>query len=110
MSLNTDFQFYAVVIEVAGERITAERSLSEMTFDKIVSDIADGQLEDVLSVFEFNPAEGWCNDVTADVMAAAMPERDAQGRRSSARFNPYRGPNSEHRIGAFEAGVGRFAA
>jgi hypothetical protein len=79
MLLNNDFQFYAVVCDLDGDDYTPERSLSEMSYDKIVADIADGQLENVKAVFEFNPAEGWCNDVTADVMAAAFPEQDEEG-------------------------------
>ncbi|MFN3247722.1 hypothetical protein [Roseibium album] len=95
MSPNTDFQFYAVVIEVAGECVTAERALSEMSFDKIVADIAGGQLEDVKAVFEFNPAEGWSNDVTAEIMEAAFPEQDDED------FSDY----SADRITADMAGI-----
>ncbi|MEQ9277766.1 hypothetical protein [Roseibium album] len=94
MSLNNDFQFYTVVCDLDGH-YTPERPLSEMTFDKIVSDIADGQLERVVSVFEFNPAEGWSNDVTADVMAAAIPEQEEED------FSDY----SADRITADLAGV-----
>lgn len=74
-----DFQFFTVVCETAGTLHTAELELDEMTFGKVVEAIAAGQVENVKAVYEFNPAEGWSNDVTADVMAAAFPEQDEDG-------------------------------
>jgi hypothetical protein len=103
MKLNLDRSVFSVIASLNGEAYTVERDMSEMTFSKIVEDIQNGQLEDVIAVIEFNPAEGWSNDVTADVMAAAFPEEDAAEHDNPADYD-------DERIGEFEAGVGRFAA
>ncbi len=79
MSLNTDTSFFSVLCELSGTTYTPEMDVEDLRFSQIVADIQSGQLENVKAVFEFNPAEGWCNDVTADVMAAAFPELEDDG-------------------------------
>ncbi len=79
MSLNADTSFFSVLCELSGTTYTPEMNVEDLRFSQIVTDIQSGQLENVKAVFEFNPAEGWCNDVTADVMAAAFPELEDDG-------------------------------
>lgn len=107
--LNPDRTFYSVICHLRGDAYARETDLIDMDFDRIVKDITDGQIEDILAVFAFNPAEGWANDVTEDVLAAAFPEDDDTGpggSQSSGDPCAYTG----ERLGAFEAGCGRWAA
>ncbi|WP_346895528.1 hypothetical protein [uncultured Roseibium sp.] len=109
--LNPDRTFYSVVCHLNGEAYARETDLVDMDFDQIVRDIADGQIEKILAVFAFNPAEGWANDVTEDVLAAAFPEDDdysGSGGPSDGGSTPF-GYAGEC-IGSFEAGCGRWAA
>lgn len=79
MSLNTDTSFFHVLCDIKGTIYTPEMDVEDLRFSQIVADIQSGQLDNVKAVFEFNPAEGWCNDVTADVMAATFPELEDGG-------------------------------
>lgn len=114
MAFNSDRSFFSVIAALSGDAYSAERDVSAMSFGQIVKDIADGQIEDVLTVIEFNPVEGWSNDVTADVLAEAFPEKtdtggieeDFDGVHDGDFGDDYEGD----RIGAFEAGTGRWAA
>lgn len=66
-----DRSFYVIVCRgISGEPFANERMLAGMTETAVVADIASGQLEEVLSVFEFNPAEGWSRDVSEDIARA----------------------------------------
>lgn len=107
MAFNSDRSFFSVIASLGADAYSAERDVSEMSFGQIVRDIADGQIEDVLTVIEFNPVEGWANDVTADIFAEAFPESAETGDGIEDDFDAdYDGD----RIGAFKAGVGRWAA
>jgi len=102
MSLNTDTTFYSIICTVGQVVVSHEVDLEDMRFNKIVEDIRDGQIEDVVAVFEFNPAEGWSKDVTADVMAAALPEQDQDDDYSDYRAERVSGAVAgvEHRLAA----------
>ncbi|WP_428647787.1 hypothetical protein [Roseibium sp.] len=76
MPLNLDTSFFSVVCELGGDLYVPETDLQDMTWKRIVADIRSGQFERVKAVLEFNPAEGWCNDVTGDVMTAAFPAEE----------------------------------
>ncbi|WP_269580816.1 hypothetical protein [Roseibium sp. Sym1] len=76
MSLNLDRTFYSVICDLGKCLYTPETDLADMNLGRIIRDVQAGQLEDVRAVLEFNPAEGWCNDVTDDVLSAAFPEED----------------------------------
>jgi hypothetical protein len=76
MSLNLDRTFYSVICDLGKCLYTPETDLADMSLGQIIRNIQAGQLEDVRAVLEFNPAEGWCNDVTDDVLSAAFPEQD----------------------------------
>jgi hypothetical protein len=39
----------------------------EMTRETIAADIAVGEIDRVVAVFEFNAVEGWSRDITADI-------------------------------------------
>ncbi|MCK7613624.1 hypothetical protein [Roseibium sediminicola] len=73
MSLNLDRSFYSVISDLGKCLYTPEMELDEMSLPQIIRDLRAGQLENVRAILEFNPAEGWCNDVTGDVLAAAFP-------------------------------------
>lgn len=73
MSLNLDRSFYSVICDLGKCLYTPEIELDEMSLPQIIRDVRAGQLENVRAILEFNPAEGWCNDVTGDVLAAAFP-------------------------------------
>ncbi|WP_346914300.1 hypothetical protein [uncultured Roseibium sp.] len=108
--LNPDRTFYSVICHLAGEAYARETDLTDMDFDRIVKDITDGQIEDILAVFAFNPAEGWANDVTEDVLAAAFPEKDDDTGPDGSQGGGNPCTYTSERIGAFEAGCGRWAA
>lgn len=108
--LNPDRTFYSVVCHLKGEAYARETDLVDMDFSQIVKDIADGQIEEILAVFAFNPAEGWANDVTEDVLAAAFPEDDDTGSGGPSGGGSLLSEYTGERIGAFEAGCGRWAA
>lgn len=102
-SFNLDRSFYQLWIsekDWAGKpnTYTPQTDLEDMQngFNKLVEFMRDAfEVASVSAVIEFNPAEGWSRDITADVIAA-MQDDDGDD-------------NREHRIGAFEAGVGAFA-
>jgi len=73
MALNLDMTFYSVICELGNCYYTPEIDLEQMSLARIIGEVRDGQLEKVRAVLEFNPAEGWCNDVTGDVLSAAFP-------------------------------------
>lgn len=67
-SLAFDRSFYVIVCRGRdGEPYAAEQCLSDMTAERLVINIASGQIENVRQVFEFNPAEGWSRDVSEDI-------------------------------------------
>ncbi|MBO6893864.1 MAG: hypothetical protein JJ866_18135 [Roseibium sp.] len=76
MRLNLDVSLFSVVCELGNCLYVPETDLDDMQLDQIIDDIGKGQLENVRAVLEFNPAEGWCNDITADVLAAVPGEDD----------------------------------
>jgi len=76
MALNLDNSFFSVVCELNNCLYTPETDLEDMTLRRIVDDVRSGQLENVRAVLEYNPAEGWCADVTDDVFDAIRPEED----------------------------------
>ncbi len=72
MTINLDMSFFSVVCDLKNCLYTPETELDDMTFQRIVSDIRGGQLENVQAILEYNPSEGWSADVTEDVMTAAF--------------------------------------
>ena len=42
------------------------------TRESIIEDIATGQHENVVAVFELNPVEKWSRDITADIAEAVI--------------------------------------
>jgi len=74
MVLNLDRTFYSVICDLGNCYYTPELDLADMGMKQIVEDVRAGQFERVLAVLEFNPVEGWCNDVTEPVLAQAYPD------------------------------------
>jgi len=63
-----DRSFFTILCRAHnGDIYSAERTLGATDRAAVVKDIADGQVEDVLAVLEFNPAEGWSKDASADI-------------------------------------------
>lgn len=100
MELHLDTSFFAIVCELDGALYTTEIDVADMRTSQIIEDIRAGQLENVRAVFEFNPAEGWCADVTRDVMDNANTEAET-GEDHTDFWSDY---NSE-RLDARRAGV-----
>jgi len=96
--LNLDRTFYSVICDLGQCLYTPEIELDHMSFGQIVRDVQAGQLENVRAILEFNPAEGWCNDVTGDVLAAAFPARTVT---TETDWSDYR----EERLDGCRAGV-----
>ena len=43
----------------------------DMTRASLIADVAGGQFERIVGIFELNPFEGWSSDITSDVLDAA---------------------------------------
>ncbi|CTQ53216.1 hypothetical protein LP7551_01737 [Roseibium album] len=77
MSLNLDVSLFSVICELGNCLYVPETELEGMQLHQIIDDISKGQIENVRAVLEFNPVEGWCNDVTDDVLAAVCEQEKA---------------------------------
>ncbi len=71
--INLDTSFFSVVCELKKCRYMPETDLENMTTMQIIDDIRTGQLENILAVMEYNPVEGWCRNITEEILAAASP-------------------------------------
>lgn len=78
MELNLDRTFYSVICDLEKCLYTPEIDLADMSLDRIIEDVQAGQLERVRAILQFNPEEGWCNDITGDVFAAAFAATDQE--------------------------------
>ncbi|MHA7777374.1 hypothetical protein [Roseibium sp. M-1] len=103
MALNLDMSFFSVICDLGSCFYTPETDLAEMNLARIVEDLQAGQLEKVLAVLEFNPAEGWCNDVTSEVLAAAFPDQEVIHGHED--WSDYRGERLDARLAGVEARV-----
>lgn len=77
--LNLDQEFVLPILKGSSDAYFTEATLSDaVNRQKLVSDILDGQIEDISAVVAFNPAEGWSRDVTAEIAeyALACAQRD----------------------------------
>lgn len=97
-NFKTDRSFFTVIVDHRKGAYVPEADLANLTEEKLIQQVRDGDLDDVLMIIEANPAEGWSRDVTEDIKYHAGKFCDV------TRTDP----NREHRIGCFEAGVGRF--
>jgi hypothetical protein len=103
MSLNLDVSLFSVICELGNCLYVPETELEDMQFHQIIDDISEGQIENVRAVLEFNPVEGWCNDVTDDVLAAVCEKEKAYDELSGTREN--HSDYSAERIDGPRAGV-----
>jgi len=99
MALNLDMSFFSVICDLGNCFYIPETDLADMNLARIIEDLQAGQLERVQAVLEFNPAEGWCNDVTDTVLAAAFPEPEEDA--AAENWSDYRG----ERLNARQTGV-----
>ncbi|TYC55687.1 hypothetical protein FMN50_11625 [Rhodobacterales bacterium] len=109
MAVNLDVSFFSVVCDLGSCLYVPETELDNMSFRQIVKDIRDGQLENVRAVLEYNPAEGWCSDVTDEILAAAQPQTDLN-QDEEAETPEYWSDYRSERIDAARAGVKVHAA
>lgn len=81
MTLNLDVSMFSIICELGDCLYQAETELHDMKLHRIIDDISKGQFENVKAVLEFNPVEGWCNDITDDVLNAvtALDEEPVRG-------------------------------
>lgn len=68
MQLGLDRSFFTIVCELNGCLYTLERDLTDMTPAAVEKDLRSGQFDNLHAILEFNPAEGWCNNVTEDFL------------------------------------------
>ena len=71
MTINLDRMLYIVFVDHRSGIYTPERNLCDLDRKATVQDIATGQIEDVIAVHEYNPAERTSRDVTEDIMQEA---------------------------------------
>lgn len=63
-----DRSFFTILCRADnGDIYSTERTLCNDDRAAVVRDIASGQIDNVLSVFEFNPAEQWSCDISEDI-------------------------------------------
>ena len=74
MQPNLDTSFFSIICELGNSLYTPEIDLTDMRRLQLVEDIRNGQIENVRAVLEFNPEEGWCNNITEEVLAAATDD------------------------------------
>jgi hypothetical protein len=71
-AFNSNRMTYLVTLAHLGGDFMPERNVSDLDRASTVNDIANGQLEGLVSVLECNPAEGICHDVTEDIAQEVM--------------------------------------
>ena len=70
-----DRSFFTIICRADnGDIYSAERTLCNDDRAAVVRDIANGQIDNVLSVFEFNPAEQWSCDISEDIAEQILKE------------------------------------
>jgi hypothetical protein len=70
-NVNLDRDFCLILSDFGAEgRAFIDTDLSEATFDQTVRDIADGNVDNVVAVVQFNPIKGQARDVTEEVARA----------------------------------------
>jgi hypothetical protein len=69
---------YFVECAFGKDRSFVQRDRNEMSFDQIVKDIINEQIEDVLKVLEVFEDEGTCRDVTEDVARAVLNQAEPE--------------------------------
>lgn len=94
-NLNTDRSFFTIVCE-HGADVESQPTSMSMTRSDLDDEVQAGGYTDIKVVLESNPVEGWCRDITEDVISGS----------SRRNHTPYSGPNAEHRIDGALAGVG----
>lgn len=62
-----DRMTYIVICSSKKGPYIRERDIADCSRRETIKDIASGELTDVIQVFEINPVENICNDVTVDI-------------------------------------------
>lgn len=105
MRPNLDRTMFSVICEIETCLYTPELELADMRKHKLVEDIRNGQLEQVRAVLEFNAVEGWCNDITEDVMSEAFPDPQDIWSDTREDWSDYRAERIENRRAGVSARV-----
>lgn len=106
MQPNLDTSFFSIICELGNSLYTPEIDLADMRRLQLIEDIRDGQFENVRAILEFNPEEGWCNNITEEVLAEAT---DGDGSPTAGPVKNWSDYGTE-RIEAQRAGVRRRVA
>ncbi|WP_299473324.1 hypothetical protein [uncultured Roseibium sp.] len=106
MQPNLDTSFFSIICELGSSLYTPEIELTDMRRLQLVEDIRNGQIENVRAVLEFNPEEGWCNNITEEVLAEATDDDRSANAGSVENWSNY----ETERIEAQRAGVRRRVA
>src|SRR4051794_36579594 len=62
-----DTDFHMVEVRFGKVRYFREAEADSMSFAAVIADILSGQIDHPVSVYAFNPVEGWSRDVSEDV-------------------------------------------
>lgn len=105
MKPNLDTAIFSVICEIESCLYTPEFELADMHKHKLVDDIRNGQIEQVRAVLEFNPVEGWCNDITEDVLREAFPNRQEPGEDALEDWSDYGAERIDNRRAGIAARI-----
>jgi hypothetical protein len=77
-----DQNVYLVVDDLGGRlgRVWRETDVEKTDLETVIQDLLEGQYNNPIGVFGFNPAEGWSRDVSHDVARELRRRCDLQGR------------------------------
>ena len=103
-NFNLDRSFFTVVSQLPSGSITQPEIDPFWSRQTVLEMAKQGQFDTVLHIIECNPVE----DTSRVIPASEIDDELEVERISTARRQPYLGPNHEHMIGNFEAGVGAF--
>lgn len=67
-----DRDFCTVLCNHKGSRYFAELGIDRTSEASVTEDIASGQIEHVEAVYQFNPVEGTCRDISEDVARTVL--------------------------------------
>ncbi len=77
-----DRDIYLVVDDLGRHlgRVWREADVAQTDYETVIKDLLAGQYKNPVGIFGFNPVEGWCHDVSADVAEELRRRCDLEGR------------------------------
>lgn len=81
MAFNTDRSFFQLIVDFGRLGLSSVEVDPGITREQLISLVVKGEYapREVLCVFEFNPVENFCNDITEDFTAEVERRREARG-------------------------------